>query len=307
MLVRLIAAALLWGLCAGIGATARADVKVAAGNDCIDAADVRARLAAVVATRVGDPSEVAVHVDSSATGRHETTVTLRVATRVGRVVLDRKFVLAPSDCASAAELLTLVLDRFLTRLPVDQWNEHPLRPAGMPPIVVRDPAQSPRSRAGSGLEVALVSAVGIAGRVDGVDVELGLRFDVGHPCWRFGGGALVRQGQEAEFGGAEVATRFALATSGVRYAGRGWQGAVELRGGAVQLIGIVPGRPPAFPWAELAGSLSWVWRHASVGLVLSGSPVSDRVVWVNSVSQMLEIPEFRIGLGVSVPLLGQNR
>jgi hypothetical protein len=291
----------LWSLAVvGVVATAatvRADVAIDERAGCVDRDEARRRIDAVLRARGATAAAVAVEVVSSEAGSH---VALRVANGAGRVLLERGFELAAGDCAEAPALLAVVIDRLFTGLAAEEWKAA----AEPPPVAVRAPvprvvdAPSPPVP----FELSLQTAVSAATQPTLGELELGLRFDRGG-AWRAGVAVLARQSMPSDLGSAEVEARTLLGGLGVSRAGDRWRAGVELRGGALRLAGdgFDQDRRAWVGWAEGAASIAWVGRVASVGLVAAASPLARRAVTADRM-EAVEIPRFRIGVGLSFPL-----
>jgi hypothetical protein len=265
---------------------ASAGVAVDGGGTCLDANGLRARLEAIATRTEAGPLDV--HV-AERTSDGSAQVELRVV-RSGRVLLDRRFQLASSECASATALLGLVLDRLVTGLPVEGWLSESHDEA---PPATSEPAS---------YELALVSAASVDGGPLGGDLELGARLDRGR-AWRFGGGLLLRESLPSDLGRGTVNATTAMATGGARYVSERWSLGIELRGGEMRLFGrgFVEDRASWVPWTELAASIGWAGRRATIGAVISGSPLHYRAL-VSDGMETAEIPRFRVGIGVTIPL-----
>jgi hypothetical protein len=266
----------------------RADVEIHATGGCLDARAVRARLEVIAGRTRGGSLDVRVAERVAPDGSAE--VSLRVL-RTQRVVLDRQFQLAPSECASATALLGVVLDRLVTELPVEGWAAEPRVPAR--PVAVELPAA---------YQLVLVSAASVEGAPLGGDLELGARLDRGR-AWRVGGGLLLRESLPSDLGRGTVIATTTMAAAGARYVGERWSAGLELRGGGMRLMGrgFAENRTSWVPWAEAAASVLWVGRRMEIGVVLSGSPLGYRALLVDGM-EVTEISRFRVGIGVSVPL-----
>jgi hypothetical protein len=282
--------------------SAHADVEVVSTDGCLEAAAVQERIESALASRLEQPDRVTVLVEGVAAAGGGTTARLRVTTRRGRVLLDRRHELAARDCVAATELFAVVVDRLFTRLRVEEWNEPPQATSSTMAVATRAAAPVP-----SNLELTLVSAASASPQPAGGDVEVGVRFDRGRTRWRVGGGVLIRQSLPSELGTGDVRALSSLATAGLRRVARGWQATVELRAGAMRLAGsgFDDNRADWLSWAEAGGSLAWVGRHVTVGLVVSGSPLSRRAVTIDRMETQA-IPRVRLGLGLTFPLWREN-
>jgi hypothetical protein len=186
---------------------------------CVDGEAVRAGIQRVLREHHAEQSELVFEV-AVTPGDATADVALRVLRPRGDVGLDRRYALSPADCASAADLIALAVDRWLSAFP--EWAEPP---APTPP----------QQRWTDVLATVAVSAMapplGVEGQVGGL-------VDRGGDGHRFGLSGLVRTGLPQDAGDGQFRQIALLAGATWRRPIGGWELRAELRAGALRVSGI---------------------------------------------------------------------
>jgi hypothetical protein len=203
----------------------------------------------------------------------------------GDAGLDRTYSLGPSDCASAAELLALSVDRFLTSFP--DWAG----PAPAPP-----PPPPPPPPPARWLELGLVAAASSIWLPFGVDVHAGGLLDLGADRHRVGGSLLVRASVPQAAGSGSFQQTALLAGLTYRRRAGPWRVRGELRAGALLVsgIGLAENDRAWLPWWEgvVFGGRALGW--GTVGIELAASGLRHKAVTRDGLVSE-EIPLFRLG------------
>jgi hypothetical protein len=189
---------------------------------CPAASDAR-RSSRVLAAHGAERSDLVIRVTT--TGDRETSeLRLLVERSNGEIGLDRTYPLGPSDCESAAELLALGVDRFLSSFP--EW-------AGPPP-----PPPPPAPPPTRWLDVTVISAINSIWNPLGVDGQAGALVDLGARRHRFGGSAIVRASVPQAAGNGRFQQTAFLAGATYRHRAGPWAIRAEARAGALLVSGI---------------------------------------------------------------------
>ena len=200
----------------------------------------------------------------------------------GDVGLDRRYPIGPADCDSAAELLALGVDRFLSSFP--EWAGPAPPPERMPP----SPPPPPRST-GVSLTAATHALVGPLG----ADLQLGALVT----RRRLGAGALLRATLPQGAGAGRFQQTSFLGGVAWRQPLGGWELRAELRAGALLVsgLGFDDNRASWLPWWETAitGARRFGWGTA--GLEVAGTALRHRAVTSDRVTAE-PIPWLRIGV-----------
>ncbi len=262
------------------------EVRVA-GETCLTS-DVHPAIDRVLADHHADRSGLVVEVSAQPSGEGA-EVALRVAGATGDVGLERRYTLAASDCASAAQLLALAVDRWLTSFP--EWAEPPAPRAGAPERWL--------AAAGTTTVSAMTPPVGVEGALGGL-------IDFGGAADRFGATALVRTGIPQHAGEGRFREIALLGGAAWRHRFARIDGRIELRGGALRIngLGYLEDHASWIPWAEVAAVAAWRWSWGSIGAELAVTALRDHAVTRDGlVSQ--DIPLARLGLSGTFELLGR--
>jgi hypothetical protein len=255
----------------------RAEIRVSSST-CPDPPAAEARLRAVLVEHDAVHADLIVEV--SAQPGELQLVVLRTGGDVG---LDRRYPIGPADCDSAAELLALGVDRFLSSFP--EWAG-PAPPPETPP----PPPETPPRR---GLGVALTAATHALVDPLGADVQVGALLT----RRGLGGTAMIRATLPQAAGDGHFQQTSFLGGVAWRQPLDGWELRVELRAGGLLVsgLGFDDDRASWLPWWEAAvtGSRRFGWGTA--GLELAGTALRHRAVTSDrSVSEA--IPWLRIGV-----------
>jgi hypothetical protein len=259
---------------------------------CVDETAARARLIEVLVAHHAEQSALIVDVVTSANPGGEHEVQLRVFRERGDLGLDRRYVLGPGDCGSAAELLALSVDRFLNSFP--EWADA-VRPS------------APEYGQQYGIDLLLISSLSSIWLPFGVDAQLGALADFGGTRNRIGGSALVRASVPQRAGSGSFQQTVFLAGVSWRHRRRLWELRVELRGGALLVsgIGFAENDSDWLPWWETAAFAGRAFSWGSVGFEFAGSALRHRAVTRDRLLSE-DISSFRIGLAGSFELFSQK-
>lgn len=270
----------------------RASVRVAAAS-CPARQAAEARLARVLADHRAEQSDLFVEV--SASPRHDggSDLHLRVVRENGDVGLDRRYVLAPGDCDSAADLLALSVDRFLSSFP--EW-------AGPAPTVGSIAPPSPRW-----IELLATSTMSGIVRPLGAEGQIGLLADLGGAGHRFGASALVRASLPQSAGTGQFQQTALLAGAVWRRRWSPWEVRAELRGGAIRVTGSGFDQNDSdwLYWWEGATFAGRGFSWGSLGLEIAASPLRHRAVTRDHLVSE-DIPLLRVGLAGSFELVSRK-
>jgi hypothetical protein len=260
-----------------------ATVEIAAG-ECPAAATAEAQIRAVLATHRADYADLVIRVDAApAATPPAQDLKLAIVRSTGELGVERSYTLGPADCASAAELVALAVDRFLTSFP--EWAG----PAPPPP-----PPPPPATR---WTEVALAPAINSMWIPIGLDGQLGGIVDHGGARDRFGGSVVVRAGIPQSAGNGRFQQTMLLAGIAWRHRDGPWRLRVEARAGAVRItgFGFTENNFDWLPWWEGAvfggRALSW----GTLGVELSATALRHKAVTGDGLVSE-DVPLLRIGL-----------
>jgi hypothetical protein len=248
---------------------------------CVAAEAVRTRVERVLHEHDAERSGLVVDV-SVTPGDASADVALRVVRPRGDVGLDRHYALSPADCASAPDLIAIVVDRWLTDFP--EWAQPPPPSSSLP---------SP-SRWTDVLATVTVS--GIAPPL-GVEGQLGALVDRGGDGHRFGLSGVVRTGLPQDAGDGRFRQIALLAGATWRRSIGAWELRAELRGGALRVsgIGFFENDTSWLAWWEVALFGGRAVSFGAIGLELAATAQRDHAVTGDGlVSQ--DIPLIRLGL-----------
>jgi hypothetical protein len=252
----------------------------------------RARVQIAAATCVDPPATEAVIVDVlerhramdsglrvDVTVAPPTVIQLRVVRLDGDVGLDRTFQLEPADCASAAQLLALSVDRWLSAFP--EWAEPPPPPAPA--------ARWIEVHAGGALS-AIAMPLGAEARGTGI-------VDHGGHGHRFGAALHVRATIPQRAGRGRFQQTSLLAGASWRHPFGVWEARAEIRGGAMLVsgIGFADNGHDWLPWWEVAvfGGRGFGW--GTVGVELAATALQHRAVTRDGLVSE-DIPLLRVGV-----------
>ena len=203
----------------------------------------------------------------------------------GDVGLDRRYSIGPADCDSAAELLALGVDRFLSSFP--EWAG-PAPPPERTPPPPPPPPPPPRS-----IGVSLTAATHALLGPLGADLQLGALVT----RRRLGGAALIRATLPQSAGAGRFQQTSFLGGVAWRQPLGGWELRAELRGGALVVsgLGFDDNHASWLPWWETAitGARHFGWGTA--GLELAGTALRHRAVTSDRLTAE-PIPSIRIGV-----------
>lgn len=250
-------------------------------TECVAQADVADRIHTVLAAHRAMQSGLRFDVGTAITDG-AVALSLRVVRPSGEVGLDRRFELAAADCASAAQLLALSVDRWLSAFP--EW--------AVPP-----PAAPPPPQPARWTEIALGGALNGMWSPFGLEAQVGALVDHGARTHRFGGGALVRASlpQEAGTGRFQQLTLLGAASWRARVA-PAWELIVSARAGGLLVSGIGFGENHSslLPWWEGAvfGGRRFAW--GALGLEVAASALQHRAVTADGLVSE-DIPLLRVG------------
>ena len=236
-----------------------------------------------------------------------TLVSLVVATPEGSVLLERSYSFKPEDCDSAADFLMLVLERFLTTLPLERWEVVKALRAKALPAASR-PASAPAVPSGApsrgtALELSLHLAVNMAPVPLDMDLELGGQLLIGAGDHRLSAGVLVRGSLPHGLGGGGYQVTAPMASVGWQYAAGRLRPSLELRLGGLVVSGhgYFENYTRGLFWVEAAGALQWRWRALALGVQLAASPMMYEASTFSGQSTRA-LPGFRVGVRAIVPL-----
>lgn len=268
----------------------RAEVNVEGDAACLTRALLRARLEQVLAAEQR-AARLAIEVREARTGVLA-TVTLVAKTVWGEALLERRYELAAADCASATELLALVLERFLAGFPAERWR-----------ALERRAALAALDRR---LEVALEAAVALELVPTGGSFELGASLEYGSSRHRFGASLLARASLPRVLGQGHFLALGVLAGLRYRLAAFAWQPGLEVRAGPVLLAGY--GFDESYTRAafglEVVVRLERAFRRLRLGLELGASPLRHRVLTLDR-SASESLPLLLVGARLALPLHGR--
>lgn len=217
----------------------------------------------------------------------------------GEISLDRTFEIAPEDCASAGELVRLVVARALSPLPhaaappaIDAVAEAP-RPVPVPVPVVASPWR-----------LVLLASAQSRWLPAGADAEIGLAL---HHETGLIAGLAVRAATPDSLGNGSFVSGAGLAGVGWRFARGGWALDLEARGGVALVAGYGFARNHTawLPWVEARVIPSLDLGAVRLGLPITASPLAHDVA-NQSGSDHGALSQLRVGLGVEIPLASEG-
>jgi hypothetical protein len=272
-------------------AVPRAKVRIDSAS-CVEETEARARLIEVLVAHHAEQSALIVDVVTSANPGGEHELQLRVIRERGDVGLDRRYVLGPGDCGSAAELLALSVDRFLNSFP--EWAD---------PVSLSAPEYGQQY----GIDLLLISSLSSIWLPFGVDAQLGALADFGGTRNRLGGSVLVRASVPQRAGSGSFQQTAFLAGVSWRHRRSPWELRVELRGGALLVsgIGFAENDSDWLPWWEAVAFAGRTFSWGSAGFELAGSVLRHRAVTRDRLVSE-DIASFRMGLAGSFELFSQK-
>jgi hypothetical protein len=211
----------------------------------------------------------------------------------GDVGLDRAYELGPSDCASAADLVALGVDRFLSSFP--EWAGPPPAPPPPPPPPVR------------WLDVTLVSAINSIWTPFGVDGQAGAVVDLGAARHRLGGSAIVRASIPQVAGDGRFQQTAVLFGISYRHRAGPWAVRAEARGGALLVsgFGFAENSSDWLPWWEGALYAGHAVGWGAIGVELAATGLRDHAVTRDGLVEE-DIPVFRLGLAVELGVMSKR-
>ncbi|MFH1132799.1 MAG: hypothetical protein V1754_15810, partial [Pseudomonadota bacterium] len=260
----------------GFAAPSAASVDISATTACLNRQSIAERVEKVMKDMSSNRTvDLLVLVQDEQPEKDQPVIVhLRAITGDGQVVLKRKYELGPKDCKSADELLATVLERFLTRLPLEQWTLPPTRPAKSRPLEQTKPVEKPVN-----IETTAQVVINSAWVPFGGDTELAIGMRVGQ---RHGleGCLLGRMSLPQKLGQGRVIAGMPLGCLGWSYNAAKWRWKTDVRAGAVAFAGVeyAVNHTTWLPWIEFTGS---VWRKIGpvfVGLQIAVAPLRHQVM-----------------------------
>jgi hypothetical protein len=244
-------------------------------STCPDPATAEARLMAVLVDHDAVHADLIVEVNAE-----PGAVQLVVLRTGGDVGLDRRYPIGPADCDSAAALLALGVDRFLSSFP--EWTG-PARPAEAPP----SPPPSPS------VGVSLTAATHALVDPLGADLEVGALVT----RRRLGAAALIRATLPQSAGDGRFQQTSFLGGVAWRQPLGGWELRAELRAGALLVsgLGFDDNHASWLPWWETAVIAGRRFGWGSAGLVVAGTALRHDAV-TSDRAAVEPIPWLRIGV-----------
>jgi hypothetical protein len=263
-----------------------ARVEVAA-TTCVAREEVETRLGNVLVEHRAMQSGLVVRIEATP-GEATTALGLRVVRPNGDVGLDRTFTLTVNDCASAAQLLALSVDRWLTAFP--EWAEPPPPPAPPKPVTTWN-------------ELALAGALNSMWMPVGADAQLGARVDRGGLRDRFGATLLVRASIPQGAGNGSFQQTSLLAGASWRHRVGSWEARVEARAGALLVsgIGFSENGRDVLPWWEGAVFGGRRFRWGAIGVEVAATALQHRAV-TRDLLVAEDIPLLRVGIAGSLEI-----
>jgi len=257
----------------------RAELRVTS-TECPDRPATEAKLMAVLVDHDAVESDLVIEVTAEPGALQ--LVVLRTGGEIG---LDRRYPIGPADCSSAAELVALGVDRFLSSFPA--WAGPAPRPEAPPPPPPAEPSR---------VDVVVTSAV------HGLFAPLGVDAQVGVAAFRewIGGSAIVRATIPQAAGGGSFQQTTFLAGAGARGHRGAWQAGAELRGGALLVsgVGFDENHSDWLPWWEIAVTGGRRFGWGTLGLEIAGTALQHRAVTADLLT-VEDIPALRIGVAGS--------
>jgi hypothetical protein len=257
----------------------RAELRVTS-SACPDAPATEAKLMAVLVEHDAVESDLVIEVTAE-----PGALQLMVLRTGGEIGLDRRYPIGPADCSSAADLVALGVDRFLSSFPA--WAGPAPRPEAPPP-----PAPPPPRR----VDVAVTSAVHGLWSPIGVDAQLGVSVFRGRP----GASALIRATIPQAAGAGSFQQTTLLAGAGARLRRDAWQVGAELRGGALLVsgVGFDENHSDWLPWWEIAVTGGRRFGWGTVGVEVAATALQHRAV-TEDLLTVEDIPALRFGVAGS--------
>lgn len=249
-------------------------------TECPDRPATEAKLMAVLVAHDAVESDLVIEVTAEPGALQ--LVVLRTGGEIG---LDRRYPIGPADCSSAADLVALGVDRFLSSFPA--WAGPAPRPeAPLPPA----PAEPSR------VDVAVTSAIHGLWSPIGIDAQLGLSAFRG----RAGGSALVRATIPQAAGGGSFQQTTLLAGAGARLRRDRWEVGAELRGGGLLVsgVGFDENHSDWLPWWEVAVTAGRRFGWGAAGLEVAATALQHRAV-TEDLLTVEDIPALRLGVAGS--------
>ena len=270
----------------------RARVRVASAS-CPERPAAEARLAQVIAEHRAEHSDLFVSLTANRRDDGQSDLHLQVLRANGDVGLDRRYSLSPGDCDSAAELVALSVDRFLSSFP--EW-------AGPAPAVRASAPPPPRW-----FELFAVSAVSGIFRPLGAEGQVGVLGDLGAAGHRLGASLLVRASLPQSAGTGSFQQTTFLAGAYWRRRWSPWEVRAELRGGAIRVTGrgFEENDSDWLYWWEGASFAGRGFSWGSLGLEVAASPLTHRAVTRDHLVSE-DIPLLRVGLAGAFELISQK-
>ena len=283
---------LLAALIVGGPALTRGGVDVRGSSSCFDERALTERLEAVVGNVASNRGSTLDVVVTSRPRPHGSRIELTVATSSGAELLSRAYDLVGADCDSAVTLLGVILERFFADLPVQRWpveaRSSSVERPGLPETMLSEPLR---------LDLSGKTGLCLNTTPQGESGSLSLAAGVGTPRH----GLLItlngRSTLPMKLGPGRVSALLVTGGAGWRYSPGLWQSTVEARGGAILLKGrgFDTDYDRWLPWAELAGNLGICLGPVAVGVELSASPMTHRVITAQH-SHVRKVPQLTLGL-----------
>lgn len=239
----------------------------------------------MLATHRATFADLVIRVDATTMPASTDAIELRVLVRRAsgsEAGLDRSYTLAPSDCASATELVALGIDRFLDAFP--DWAAAPL-PRPPEPMPAR------------WFELSLLGAANAMFDPIGVDAHVGGALDIGDRRHRVGGTLHARASVPQAAGSGSFQQTSMLVGATYRLRSDGWRLRAEVRAGALVVtgVGLDTNRSDWLPWWEGAVFAGRDFAWGALGVEVAASALQHRAVTSDGLVEE-DIPLLRLGV-----------
>lgn len=280
-----------------------AEVKAMSNGECFNPQILTQKLEQLIAVKSPN-RKINIHLSFIGDGDPANTKWVEVTmveSSTRRILLKRDYTFKPADCASAPELIYLVVDRFLERLPIKDIPPGNSTPSPLLEVLAPTALLPNASMNGSGISLLVAGSA----QVDpwGLETEIGGTIDWAVERHRLGLGSLIRAAfphQLAEGHYQETALLFMI---NWRYLVNHWQTSLELRSGPLIITGYgyEMNHTRVIPWLETVGSLERQVGHGRLGLFIGFAPWPFQAVTEDGLNTQ-SISRYRLGLRFTVPL-----
>ncbi len=270
-------------------------------TDCMSVQDIRTALSDVLASREESKFMIVTVVVSP--GVEKTLAVLRVVEReTGEILMERRFGIAPEECANAHLALKAMLEQFLTGFPIEKWRERKAEARRPPPPKIEKVEVVVEKQI---VPLSWLLELGVDSRwpVPSGDVEFSLGLDAGGKYRGVYSAIVFRAGWPRPLGEGRYLESTGLLALGLRISPRERLDIrTEIRSG-ILLINGLGYKENYHQWLimlELQMSFLWKAGPVKIGPEIAISPLFHSVYTESGNNE--DLPWIRVGLLLCIPL-----